>query len=347
MDSYGNLTLSGYHISIQDIERIVQSVADYPNYLPVMVYNPVTGEYYGTIQMETIFIQISRVEDHSQEVIICDDLKKEMYVIEYSTVSGKIVSFISPQSCEEAILDSFDGSRWEGSLKDGEIYGFGEAYNNSNGLEYQGYQYRGNRVCHGIEYYADLDIEKYNGCYLNGKKWGWGRSLDRNSDVDYKGIWIDDSAQTLSKYCAVHSPWIDWLEDHLQISACPNDNILYSIFYLHLLPRLQTLSVGPMSCNGVRQCNIEYLPRLERIDIQDGCFSVGPYIGANDSICRIAQCPSLLQLTIGNNSFHDYLRFELEEVNALQDVCIGRSCFQYAEFFSLQSKFGSPKYQKS
>ena len=279
------------------------------------------------------------MEDNAQEVIICDDTTKAMYVITYNTVLRKIISFISPQDCIWTIRDSFDGSRWEGSMMDGEIYGFGEAYNNINNLEYQGYQYRGNRVCHGIEYYGDLEIEKYNGCYLNGKKWGRGKSLDRNSEVDYEGTWMDDRVCSLSEYCTTHSPWIDWLEDQLQISICSENDILYNSFHIHLLPRLQSLSVGRMSCNGIRYCMIDHLPRLERIDIQDGCFSVGSYIGVNDSICRIAYCPNLLQLTIGNHCFYDYLRFELEEVDALQDICIGRSCFQYAVLFSLQSVF--------
>ena len=52
----------------------------------------------------------------------------------------------------------------------------------------------------------------------------------------------------------------------------------------------------------------------------------------NDGVCRITNCPNLRQLEIGGDSFADFKSFELSNLNSIQSINFGDSCFKYADF---------------
>ena len=90
---------------------------------------------------------------------------------------------------ENEIIDLNDeGRRWEGGVLKGEVFGYGCLYDEDNRLEYEGWMIDDVKRCYGIEYWNDLGIVKYDGCYSNGMKHGYGLLYDRRGDIEYEGL---------------------------------------------------------------------------------------------------------------------------------------------------------------
>ena len=81
---------------------------------------------------------------------------------------------------------------------------------------------------------------------------------------------------------------------------------------------------------------IDSLESLESVTIGWSCFKISGK--RDDGVCQITNCPNLRQLEIGNSSFVDFKSFELSNVNSLQSINFGSSCFEYAEEFSLKGE---------
>ena len=87
----------------------------------------------------------------------------------------------------------------------------------------------------------------------------------------------------------------------------------------------------------VRTFIIENVPNLYSVKIGSSCCTRGNQ-ECMDGVFRIANCPNLLQLGIGSDSFSDYSQFELVNVNSLQTISFGGNCFRYAEECSLKGE---------
>ena len=75
---------------------------------------------------------------------------------------------------------------------------------------------------------------------------------------------------------------------------------------------------------------IDGLESLESVKIGEECFRID-WRERDDGVCRITNCPNLRQLEIGDWSFFDFKSFELSNVNSLQSIKFGGSCFFYAD----------------
>ena len=111
--------------------------------------------------------------------------------------------------------------------------------------------------------------------------------------------------------------------------------------------QLKSITIGSSCFKHVLEFVIDGLESLESVKIGEKCFrttaledmsneDIPSYIPTN-GICRITNCPNLRQLEIGDNSFADFKSFELSNLNSIQSIKFGDSCFEYADF-SLKSK---------
>lgn len=86
--------------------------------------------------------------------------------------------------------------------------------------------------------------------------------------------------------------------------------------------------------NCFKQCRnfvLDQLPDLQSVKIGKNCFKSDekqPQIVGNFSI---KNCTNLLTLEFGDESFHNFRTFELINVNSLQYIDIGCSCFVFAD----------------
>ena len=93
---------------------------------------------------------------------------------------------------------------------------------------------------------------------------------------------------------------------------------------------LRAITISSECFMNVREFVLDGLAKLESVKIGEYCIRVSDK-ERNDGICRIANCPNLTQLEIGNRSFKDFKQFELSNLNSLQSITFGYVCFQYAE----------------
>ena len=81
----------------------------------------------------------------------------------------------------------------------------------------------------------------------------------------------------------------------------------------------------------VREFVIDGLESLENVRICGKSFKLGDG-ERDDGICRITNCPNLHELEIDDWSFEDFKSFEISNVNSIQSIKFGHSCFEYADF---------------
>ena len=94
--------------------------------------------------------------------------------------------------------------------------------------------------------------------------------------------------------------------------------------------QLRSLTISNNYFRNVREFVLDGLEKLERVKIGNECFIISDK-ERDDGVCRITNCPNLIQLVIGDRSFKDFNQFELSNVNSLQSIQFGYGCFYYAE----------------
>ena len=95
--------------------------------------------------------------------------------------------------------------------------------------------------------------------------------------------------------------------------------------------QLRSITIGNECFKKVREFVLDGLERLESVKIGEKCFRISDRGKRIDGVCRITNCPNLRQLEIGYRSFEDFNQFELSNVNSLQSITFGGSCFNYAK----------------
>ena len=117
--------------------------------------------------------------------------------------------------------------------------------------------------------------------------------------------------------------------------VCPFENA--TVFDLSVYPKLKTLKIGSESFEYVNVFNITGLSELESVEIGNSSFTQYKKGYGNDPNRHfyLKNCPKLKSLKIGRYSFSDYTMCEIENVNALEVIEMGKLneksfCFYYA-----------------
>ena len=106
---------------------------------------------------------------------------------------------------------------------------------------------------------------------------------------------------------------------------------------------LKRIEIGNECFQNVREFVVDGLESLESVKIGGNCFRIfycdeEEVEERDDGVCRITNCPNLRQLEIGDYSFVDFKSFELSNLNSIQSIKFGDSCFVFAEEFSLKGE---------
>ncbi|KAK8801565.1 hypothetical protein WA171_004705 [Blastocystis sp. BT1] len=229
---------------------------------------------------------------------------------------------------ENEIVDlNDDGMRWEGEVLKGDLFGYGCLYDEENELEYEGWMIEGKKRCYGIEYWNDIGLKKYCGCYYDGLKNGYGLLYDRNGMIEYEGLFKDDVVIDVND--DMRMKWIDDCE--LIVTSCVESLIIgydfnrpdiSSLILNYSLISLKRIEIGNDCFKKVNQFVIDGLNKLETIIIGWWCFSLnnGPIEGSK---CLIMNCDQLRQIHIGKYSFMYYESLELKNLPSLISIQLG------------------------
>ena len=288
----------------------------------IMEYDIETGREYGVWKKEEKCYAIKRSDEENQ-VVVTDLKTHEMRV--YDGDDWKE----SEQDGVGCIDLNVNGKRWEGGVKDGKPFGYGELFDEEGKKEYEGFMVDGVKNCKGIEYYSDIGKVEYKGSFCDDKRFGRGVLYDRNGIVEYNGLWKND--MVYSSYS--NDSTIDNLTESVTIGDCLFNNREHFIpsYYMHSLKRIV---IGNECFGKVRVFELDGLNELESVLIGGNSFRIDIYIRMDGSY-RIVNCPKLKSIQIGYHSFEDYHSFELNNLPSLQSIDIGRECFLWAPSFSL------------
>lgn len=88
----------------------------------------------------------------------------------------------------------------------------------------------------------------------------------------------------------------------------------------------------------VREIVLDGLDKLESVKIGEKSFRISERNERNDGVFKITNCPNLCELEIGKGSFYDFNQFELTNVNSLQSIQFGESCFKFVDNCVLKGK---------
>lgn len=115
--------------------------------------------------------------------------------------------------------------------------------------------------------------------------------------------------------------------------------------YSGVFTSLKRVIIGEDCFAYVRDIRFDGLTELESITIGGSCFTLDKLKkdvmstpNASGDV-RIANCPKLVSISIGNYSFSSFASFVLEELPSLQTIDMGGYCFYRGSVFSLTSLY--------
>ena len=322
--------LNGNEITTENVERgngmrmreRLDTVMKEKNNDTMMEYVIETGRECGVWKKEEKCYAIKR-GDEENRVVVADLKTHEMRVYDGDDWNE------SEQDGVDCIDLDVNGKRWEGGVKDGKPFGYGELFDEEGKKEYEGFMVDGVKMGYGIEYYNDIEWVKYRGCFYEGKRFDRGVLYDRNGIIEYNGLWKNDEP---------HSPHSNGstIDNHTETVTISNgvfnnrESFIPS-FYMHSLKRIV---IGDGCFGKVRVFELDGLDELESVEIGRDSFRIRDR-KRSDGSYRIINCPKLKSIQIGYESFSDYHSFELNNLPSLQSIDMGGYCFYYAPSFSL------------
>ena len=237
---------------------------------------------------------------------------------------------------ENEIVDlNDDGMRWEGEVLKGDLFGYGCLYDEENELEYEGWMIEGKKRCYGIEYWNDIGLKKYCGCYYDGLKNGYGLLYDRNGMIEYEGLFKDDVIIDVNDVDIDSDDDVVMYYDdcELIITSCIEpliiDNInpdISSLILNNSLISLKRIEIGNDCFKKVSRFEIDGLNELKTISIGKNSFNLDEKI--EGSKCLIMNCDQLRQIHIGKYSFMYYESLELKNLPSLIFIQLDGFVFQ-------------------
>ena len=240
---------------------------------------------------------------------------------------------------KNAIIDfQVEGKRWEGGLLKDKLFGYGCMYD-ENGLEYEGWLIDGKKRCYGIEYWSDIGLMKYCGCYYNEMKNGYGVLYDRNEMIEYEGLFKDDHPITgVAGVATAENRRVEWKDDcELLIDSRAESltiaddfkkpNLSLMIMNCPLMS-LKQIKIGNNCMTKAIRFVIDGFTELETLKIGKKCFELDDDI-IEQSKCVIKDCYQLSEIHIGESSFFWYEYIELKDLPSLISVRFDDHVFEY------------------
>lgn len=293
----------------------------------LIVYNMRMEYEYGILRMKEKCYEVRR-SSYEDQLVEVDLNSHEVRVFR----NNEWIEYVIEENCID--LDS-NGRRWEGGVKDEEPFGYGVVYDEDGHKEYEGFIIGNMKVCHGKEYYDDIESVEYEGCYYNGKRFGKGVLYDRKGAIEYDGIWMNNEHYS-SESCER-----SLVSNHSQCLSISKDESMNPLLF-HLSPlfhSLKRIEIGSGCYTDTRSFDIGGLTRLESIEIGTDSFRKSANsIQKNkqtNGICRIMDCPRLRSICFDNKVFQYYHVFELANLSSLRFIRIGIDCFCEGHSFSL------------
>ena len=133
----------------------------------------------------------------------------------------------------------------------------------------------------------------------------------------------------------------------ITVNGC--DDYLNEVLDMSRFGELVELKIGSNCFNYVSTVSVSRLAKLRSIDIGERSFQNE---SANNQL-MVKNCPALVSLKIGNQSFKGFKRLDLNKVNGLKSITVGDDCFKECDLVLKELKgaesvcVGSGSFEKS
>lgn len=310
----------------------------------------------GIIQLNSFWFKIEHAEDgeYYYRVIVCCIESKEMTLLFAKTMNNNLIEISESLITRDYVLDlNRRGRRWEGSVLDNKPFGYGIEYNEEDNMVYEGFVYKGERICYCIEYNDDVNNNReiYRGQYLHNARNGKGITYDLSGEVDYDGEWENNMPVDRTKQITnteehkasifVLPDFPDYTITYREIrisSSAPGKE--YQISKFNICPffsRLQSLEITGCNNNEVFDFVIDGMLYLQTITIGDDCFSAQNHFSSDYSVVSIKNCYALKKLNIGKNAFKYYDCCEFFNLPCLSELTFGEESFSCTSELKVES----------
>ena len=266
-----------------------------------------------TLNLEDNFF----VEWNGNRIVICDLVQKKIIRVDDSKVYPS-----------KKVLDlSDEGDRWEGDVLHGQPYGWGVLYDKEGEKAYEGFRIGSMSVCYGTQYYADIQKVEYQGEWCDGKRWGRGALFNREKNVVYNGVWVNDGhAKRKVVITAENEKDVEFCNKSECLEVGENCcHLCKSEELLKMLPYLKELIVGNTCFKNTDEVKLIDMDNLEKVVIGLGSFTQYPKDAFRNPNRKffLKNCPNMKTLRIGSYSFSDFTVCEIENVPLLESISIG------------------------
>ena len=111
----------------------------------------------------------------------------------------------------------------------------------------------------------------------------------------------------------------------ITVNAC--DDYQNEVLDLSRFAELEKLTIGDGCFNYVSKVSMVGLKKLKSVSIGEKSFQNE----SNDSELIVSDCPELVSLSVGNESFKGFREMKLSGLDGLKTVVMGGNCFKNAE----------------
>lgn len=219
-----------------------------------------------------------------------------VYDIEDNKISERISVSIR-HNCVVTFKES--GHYWEGDVYDTRPYGWGCLYNKNKKLLYEGFRIDSINLCYGTSYYPDTLRIRYQGSYYFGLQWGEGSYYDKEGNLVYQGVWLNNEKNLVSLIKSVYD--LHSMIEELYVSKGSANSADIMALDLSFYMRLKRIVVGTDCFNAAASFVVKYAPLLLDVRIAARSFAC-----EKGSVFRIEQCERLSAITLERGSFPQY-----------------------------------------
>ena len=293
--------------------------------------NVETGNVRGVLKREDEVIEVG---DENEVELMIVNVKNHSVRVLRGSEGEELVEMDLSELKENRIIDLNDeGRKWEGGVLKGKVFGYGRLYDEENRLEYEGWMIDGVKRCYGIEYWNDIGIVKYDGCWYVGMRHGYGLLYDRNGDIEYEGLLKNDCAIDTDTTLKWNDPSDLYIDSHIEslITASDFNPDISCLLWSWPLP-LKRIVIGDDCFKKVNEFVIDGLNELKSVKI--GMKSLDTCKGSK---CLIMNCDGLREVEIGYESFEYYEVLELKNLPSLHSIYLDMNAFEYCHSIVFES----------
>lgn len=302
-----------------DFEKGVRYSTGFSGNRPYLIFD---GEYVA------LFLERNPDNQEISRVVVEANIQTKKFTLyQLQNETTEEMKGISESSIGSTRFSDF--LTWEGELIDGRPCGWGNLYDESKNLTYNGFVYQ-NCNLYGHVYDSASGKLVYSGCLLNGVYYGKGVAMSGGSDTGSMVEWIHGESTfprnietppgTLNEE-SIHSLVVELTIGH---DSFYNSSIT-DVHFLYF-SKLTELTIQNNCFLYATECIIAHCPLLQVVHIADNCFSSDGIQGTS-RFFAIHHCSSLSRISFGKRSFPSFNHFSLSNLSNLRSCKFQRGSF--------------------